>query len=252
MISKFHNYLLFHRFIETFSPVGFQGIKHDNPLLLELEKMMEQNKQFFFVGDLLQMQIFFTSKQSRSMIGVEPTDVNPYHLFEATHPDDLNRYTLGRAKLFKMAQDLFIAEHGDALISSNIRIRNPKGQYINTLFQCYMFYSSIPHNTVYLLQVHTDVSWCKKLQHINHYYVGNDLSCFTFPDEKLLKLGNLFTHREFEIINLIALGNNSEQIAGKLFLSRHTVNTHRRNILKKSGKAHLSELIYDLQEQGIL
>jgi DNA-binding CsgD family transcriptional regulator len=53
----------------------------------------------------------------------------------------------------------------------------------------------------------------------------------------MLIKGNIFSGREFEIIKLIQSGLNSEQIAGKLFLSVHTVATHRRNILEKSGKA---------------
>ena len=64
--------------------------------------------------------------------------------------------------------------------------------------------------------------------------------------------GNIFSDREFEIIKLIHSGLQSEQIAEKLFLSRHTVNTHRKNILDKTGKAHISDLIYYLQERGQL
>jgi DNA-binding CsgD family transcriptional regulator len=252
MKTNYKNYFLFHKFIETFSAVGLQGISPDNSLLLELEEMMEHNNQFFFFGDLFQMKIFYTSKRSTLMFGIDPAEVNPYHYFEATHPDDLERYTLGRAKIFKLAQDLFTAERGYAIISTNVRIRNPKGQYINTLFQCYLLYSSIPHKTVYLFQVHTDISWYKKIKYGFHYYAGNDMAYFKYPDEKMLREGNIFTDREFEIIRLIALGNSSEQIAAILFLSRYTVNTHRRNILKKSGKTHLSELIFDLKEMGLL
>jgi DNA-binding CsgD family transcriptional regulator len=45
---------------------------------------------------------------------------------------------------------------------------------------------------------------------------------------------------------------HTEQIAEKLFLSPFTVNTHRGNILKKTGKAHIFELINELQDRGIL
>jgi DNA-binding CsgD family transcriptional regulator len=65
-------------------------------------------------------------------------------------------------------------------------------------------------------------------------------------------MGNIFTKREFEIIKLIGSGLSSEEIADKIFLSVHTVNTHRRNILEKSGKETISELIYDLMERGVL
>jgi DNA-binding CsgD family transcriptional regulator len=64
--------------------------------------------------------------------------------------------------------------------------------------------------------------------------------------------GHDLTDRELQIIKLIHNGLDSEQIAKKLFLSKHTVNTHRKNILHKTGKAHISELIFNLQDQGLL
>lgn len=43
------------------------------------------------------------------------------------------------------------------------------------------------------------------------------------------------SEREQEIITLIAEGYTNNQIADKLFLSNHTVNTHRKNIMAKLG-----------------
>lgn len=43
------------------------------------------------------------------------------------------------------------------------------------------------------------------------------------------------TERELDIITLIAEGSTNGQIADKLCLSAHTVNTHRKNIMKKLG-----------------
>ncbi|NTW25403.1 MAG: helix-turn-helix transcriptional regulator [Lentimicrobium sp.] len=247
-----NEYTLFFRFIETYAPQGFKEIKAQDPLIQELELMLEKNQQFFFVCDLIQVKILYTSKQSTRMIGIEPANVTPYHFFEATHPNDIQRHSLGRTKLFKLANDFFISEKGSALLSTNLQLRNSLGKYDSFLFQCYLFYSEIPVKTVYLIQVHTDISWFNNFKHVYHYYIGNNMSFFRYPDEKLLKLGNIFSEREFSIIKMIAAGLSSEQIAQQIFLSIHTVNTHRRNILKKTGKLTFSELIYDLVEKGLL
>jgi len=246
------DYSLFHKFNETYSSTGFIGINRDDSLITEMEKRLENNSQFFFVADLIQMKILFTSKGSIKMIGVEPENVTPYHFFEATHPEDIERHSLGRTQLFKMAQELFIAQNGSALASSNFRILCADGKYKCLLFQCYLFYSEKPTKTVYVIQVHTNVDWCKKIQKENHYYAGNDLSLFRYPDEKFLQIGSVFTKREFEIIKLIQLGFTTEQLAEKLFVSANTVNVHRGNILKKSGKTRFTELIYELRAQGRL
>lgn len=41
--------------------------------------------------------------------------------------------------------------------------------------------------------------------------------------------------REAEILEKLCLGMNSNQIADSLFISEHTVRTHRKNILRKLG-----------------
>jgi len=50
------------------------------------------------------------------------------------------------------------------------------------------------------------------------------------------------TEREIEITRLVADGMTSKKIADKLFLSFHTVHTHRKNIMKKLGIKTVSEL----------
>jgi len=252
MNKTYDSYDLFFRFIETFAPSGFTGINPNHPLYLELEKMMLLNNQFFFIADAIQLKIVFTAKRSVEMIGVQPADLNPYHFFEATHPDDIQRHSLGRSKLFKLAQDFFIAENGSALASTNLRIRKPRGGYSNLLFQCYVFFQEKPTKTSYILQVHSNIDWCKKIKNGFHYYTGNDMSYFRYPDKELLLHGNILSDREFQIIRLIEAGMTSEQIAEKLFLSKHTINTHRSKIVRKTGKTHIADLIYDLKEQGLL
>ncbi len=252
MKSKIQDYSLFFEFIDTFAPIGFKGIDPDHPLMQEFEEMMEKNNQFIYIADILQMKVLFTSRRSKKMIGIEPVDLSPYHFMEATHPDDLQRLNLGRAKVIKMAQDLFIKGTGPTIVSTTFKIRTPGGDFSNFLIQGYLKYFSEPHNTVFFLKIHTNIDWCKKIKNGYHYYVGNDLSYLRYPDDELLQTGNVFTKREFEIIQLIEKGLSTEQIAEQLFVSPYTVNTHRGNILQKSGKANISDLIYELKERGVL
>ncbi|MDW8852868.1 response regulator transcription factor [Flavobacterium sp. MMLR14_040] len=63
-------------------------------------------------------------------------------------------------------------------------------------------------------------------------------------DEKL-------TIREFEILKQIAQGNNGKNIASDLFISIHTFRTHRKNIMKKTGRHTTSELILYALEKKI-
>jgi DNA-binding NarL/FixJ family response regulator len=51
------------------------------------------------------------------------------------------------------------------------------------------------------------------------------------------------TNRELEILQLIAEGLSSRKIAERLFISEHTVSTHRKNVLKRYRMESTMELI---------
>jgi DNA-binding NarL/FixJ family response regulator len=55
--------------------------------------------------------------------------------------------------------------------------------------------------------------------------------------------GMNISDREMEIIALIAGGNSNKEIADKLFLSTHTVTTHRKNIMNKLGVNNTAGLV---------
>jgi hypothetical protein len=252
MVTASKDYKLYFKLIDEFLPTGFNDIDREDPLVQELDGQTESYNQFFYIADAIEMKIHYTSKRSSLMIGISPEDLTFYHFMEATHPADIQRLILGRSKLLNMAQDLYVQEKGYAILSTNFRMRVLSGEYSDFLIQNYLFYTTIPYKTVFFLKIHTNIDWHKKIKHGYHYYIGDDLSYFRYPDDEMLMKGNIFSDREFEIIRLIESGLSSEEIAGKLFLSVHTVNTHRRNMLDKSGKASMSDLIYYLKERGVL
>jgi DNA-binding CsgD family transcriptional regulator len=239
-------------FIESNLPVGFRGINPDDKIVQMMEEKLCINKQFIYVADVIQLKILYTSKCSYDFFGpgIDPADASAY--LSAAHPDDLKRHSIARNKYLRIGTDLFVEKKGEAFISTNIRVKNASGNYVNLLYQGYLFYSELQYPSTYAIMVHTDVTGMMKARYGYHYYVGNDPAYFRFPDDTLLKTGNVFSRREFEIIKLIACGHNSRKIAEELFLSIHTVNTHRRNLLKKTGKATTHELVMELKEGGVI
>ena len=51
------------------------------------------------------------------------------------------------------------------------------------------------------------------------------------------------SRREITILQQVAMGNTSEQIAAVLNISKATVQTHRRNMLKKTGFNNTQQLV---------
>ena len=66
----------------------------------------------------------------------------------------------------------------------------------------------------------------------------NDLDFDSFTCEPVV-----LSERENEIIILIAEGLTNEQIAEQLFLSKHTINTHRKNIMSKLGVKNTAGIV---------
>ena len=67
-----------------------------------------------------------------------------------------------------------------------------------------------------------------------------------------IDIRNSITPREREILSLLSLGLNSKEISEKLFLSPHTVDYHRRQLLKKTNSKNIAQLIGTAYHLGIL
>lgn len=249
---KPYSYSLFFDFIESYLPDAFQNINPEDPIMLQLENVLEENDQYFQVFDMGQMQFLYTSNGIRHIFGIAPEDINPGHYERLIHPDDEERLGQVRSNVFKIEKELFMARNGSQLTSYNLKVRDLSGKYMMFLTQGYLFYTPLPYKAVFLIQVITKIDWFKFKKNSFHFYSGNDLSLFRFPDEELLQIGPPYSNRELEIIKLAESGLSSKQIAEKLFLSVYTVDTHRSHIIKKSGGANITDVIHELRETGIL
>jgi DNA-binding CsgD family transcriptional regulator len=58
------------------------------------------------------------------------------------------------------------------------------------------------------------------------------------------------TPREIEIVKMIAEGHSTREISFRLFISEHTVHTHRKNILYKLGVKNMAHLVHYTWQKG--
>jgi two-component system, NarL family, response regulator NreC len=76
------------------------------------------------------------------------------------------------------------------------------------------------------------------------------------PDQHRIQPGDIsidfLTSREIEILQHIAAGETSQQIADTLFISTNTVDTHRKNLLSKCGVKNTAELIQFAAKNNLL
>ena len=60
------------------------------------------------------------------------------------------------------------------------------------------------------------------------------------------------TESEKAILNLIAEGMSSRTIAKVLYVSENTIETHRRNMMRKAGTPNMAALVRVAVKQGIV
>ena len=58
--------------------------------------------------------------------------------------------------------------------------------------------------------------------------------------------------REREVLRLLALGHTNQEIAGKLYISVRTAETHRAHIMQKLRLATRAELVRHALSRGLL
>ncbi|MCM4161120.1 DNA-binding response regulator [Antarcticibacterium flavum] len=117
----------------------------------------------------------------------------------------------------------------------------------------------------HVLSIHTDISHLTSKSSHNvsfidlegrqsFYNIDPEKGVFDpeFANSKCHKVLEKLTDREQEILDLLAKGLSAKQIAGNLNISEHTVKTHRKNILKKTGCNKTAELIAERILTGLI
>src|SRR5512139_1480624 len=103
--GKYEDYSLFYKFFVNYSEQDFKGINPDDPFMLELDSYMDNNRQLFYITDVISLDIKFISKGVKSIFGIEPEKVKTGFFLTTTHPDDLKRHHLARSKLISVAEE---------------------------------------------------------------------------------------------------------------------------------------------------
>lgn len=84
----------------------------------------------------------------------------------------------------------------------------------------------------------------------NKEYIGESLR---YKYNSIEESTIILSKRELEVLQLLAKGQSTKLIAGKLSISPHTVESHRKNLLKKTDSKNTVELVkYAISNQLII
>ena len=163
------------------------------------------------------------------------------------HPEDIELWLKALNDLMEFTMsEISIEDRHQMTYVWNYRMMNSNGTYVNVIQNTTPLefdhqekpIIGLAHYTVLNDKLKLDITASAKLMNAQQEY---ETVYFNNFSKKLLSGG--LSLRERDVIRLLVLNLSSKEIAQKLFISPNTVDTHRRNILKKLKISSTGELI---------
>ena len=217
---------------------------------------------FWFIGNNNEMKIVAASQNIGTLTPFshnEWSNGTSIFFIENLHPDDIP-YVLSALNLaVKKIEELPKDRHSDFRVNIYARMLNNESKFRWVLIQMPKLHIDQKTQSNCALMMVTDLSHFSflekpvlmtltdKVLNQNIYYnIANDKTELISID-----LPNI-TKREREVLQLMAKGLKSPEIATKLFLSYHTIENHKRNLRQKTNSKTSVELINYVWQNNLL
>ncbi len=234
--------------------------KDDSYAALNLElEIHKKLLNFFQVGDYYYMvfnvkaaQFDLISNELTEVLGYKTSQVDVPFFLDKIHPDDQPWFLNFENKVVEFFKALNPEQRLKYKIRYDYRIRKKSGEYIRILQQVITIQLDDSEDVYRTLVLHTDITYLKQSLKPVLSFIGinGEPSYIDVSVDELYTPNKLISKREREIISKLIEGMKSEKIAEVLNISKHTVDTHRRNLLKKASVQNTSELIAIAIQQG--
>lgn len=218
--------------------------------IIELDRFLPHNSTFFCITNTQDLKFEYISKNMYPCIYIDPdkfiSDAMKY-FWSRIHPDDVEHWLSALNALMEFTiKEIPNNKRHRMTYRWNYRFKNGKGEYVNIIQNTTPLdfdkqqkpIIGLAHYTVVDFGIKLDVTASAKYLNENNEY---ETLYFNSFNKKLLS--NTISNRERDIIRLLVLDYTSKVIAQKLNISVNTVDTHRRNILKKLNLSSTGELV---------
>jgi DNA-binding CsgD family transcriptional regulator len=217
-------------------------------------KFFQIGETFFVIYNFHKSEYDFVSPEMTAILGYDEKNFNVEKLISIIHPDDIIQFIDCQKTIADFNSKISPDKIVKYKVHFNFRLKKSNGDYLSFLVQSFVIQSNVEGRIVKNLAIYTDVTNFNFHNKIALSFVGMEGEP-SYLDVPLLKnefvqTKLLFTKRELTILKLVAIGKNSQEIADLLFISRLTVDTHRKNILKKAECKSTNELLVNVVKHG--
>ena len=252
-VSAYHD-ILKGRLIEE------ENIKRHIEQQAIIDKLLPESASFFYVVETTTRKYHFMGKQQVNVSGYSNEEFieGGVELFlQSVHPEEVEiiLHQIYPAYV-ELATNLSSEKRKKLQFQYNYRFKRKDGEHVNLMEQLYILEVDPESKPVLILgnviilgsnevlpiraaaKIITDSGFSETVFSKTYQSISNDIS--------------KVTDRELDILRNLATGKTSKQIGDELYISPHTVDTHRRNLLKKLNCSSVVELAKIAYKNGLL
>lgn len=218
--------------------------------LIELDYFYPYNATFYCITNTVDKSFEYISKNFKACTGLDRNkmlDEGMDYFWSLFHKDDVEPWIkcLQNLMVFTMTE-LSDEQRKRMSYTWNYRIKNAKGNYVNIIQNTTPLQFDeqnkpiigLAHYTVLNGVINMDI--CASAKFLND---ENEYETLYYQNITNANILDVISNRERDVVRLLLVKKTSDEIAESLNISKHTVDTHRRNILKKLNLNSTFELI---------
>lgn len=210
---------------------------------------------YHYVINIPDYSLSHISERTLDIHGLADYPTTLQNIMDLIHPDDLGFVVDAERATLEKLKEIGFRYQLSLKTSYCFRMRIADGSYHLFHHQAIHLSKDAQGRMTTTLNIHTDI------QHITQ--VNNRIVLISGVGERTdycqINLSRQHSRiptiplskREREILKLLSQGLSNQQISEQLFISDHTVRTHRRNLLKKTATNNSHNLIRECLEQGL-
>jgi DNA-binding CsgD family transcriptional regulator len=223
-----------------------------------LESLSVLQSSVVSIFDLSEMKHVYLSSNYSDLLGWDSEQIaapdNDY-INQRMHPDDLahlNQVSWQFFELILKVDPVWRNQMKYIKLVMDYRTTGKDGHYVRVIEQ-HKLLELDSYGNAWLSMSIMDLSPDQDLTSLCRYRLINTLTgeLYQFPSSDLVTAHKL-SFREQEILQLLAKGLISKQIADKLFISVNTVNTHRQRIIEKLSVSNTAEAVQYAGRLGLI
>ena len=218
--------------------------------LIELDFYYPYNSTYYCITNTVHQSFEYVSKNFTACTGLSKEKMlagGMDYYWSLFHPEDIDLWlkSLTNLMVFTMSE-LTDEQRTRMSYTWNYRIKITDGSYVNIVQNTtpLLFDETnkpiigLAHYTVLDGNIKMDI--CASAKYLND---KNEYETLFYQNVSTSNLLGNISNRERDIVRLIITKKTSDEISKKLNISKHTVDTHRRNILKKLDISSTFELV---------